>query len=86
MKPMLILTKNLVLEQELQQQLQHLSYEVFCSVELLEGKQTSEEYDNRHAATVSVELSSDHLKRNDRGFRDSRAIADFEIREMGLVT
>lgn len=36
MKPILILTKNLVLEQELQQRLQYLNYEVFCTVELFE--------------------------------------------------
>lgn len=52
---------------------------------MLEGEQASEEYDNRYAATVSLELSSNHLKRDNRGFRDSRAIANFEIREMGPV-
>ncbi|MGG5372424.1 winged helix-turn-helix domain-containing protein [Enterococcus sp. AZ196] len=35
MRPILILTKNLLIEQELQQQLQHLNYEVLCSVEML---------------------------------------------------
>lgn len=34
MRPILILTKNLMLEQELQLRLQHLNYEVFCSVKL----------------------------------------------------
>ena len=36
MRPILILTKNLVLEQDLQQQLQYLNYEVFCSVEVFD--------------------------------------------------
>ncbi|MFQ7234681.1 MAG: hypothetical protein ACLRPU_07405, partial [Enterococcus hulanensis] len=35
MRPILILTKNLLIEQQLQNQLQHLNYEVLCSVELL---------------------------------------------------
>ena len=35
MRPILILTKNLLIEQQLQSQLQHLNYEVLCSVELL---------------------------------------------------
>lgn len=35
MRPILILTKNLLTERELQEQLQHLNYEVFCSVNML---------------------------------------------------
>lgn len=42
MKSILILTKNLVLEQALQERLQHLSYEVFCSVQLFECLRTCE--------------------------------------------
>ncbi|MGG5332578.1 helix-turn-helix domain-containing protein [Enterococcus sp. AZ163] len=36
MRPILVLTKNLLTEQTLQEQLQHLNYEVFCSVAMLE--------------------------------------------------
>ncbi|MGG5372130.1 winged helix-turn-helix domain-containing protein [Enterococcus sp. AZ196] len=46
MRPILILTKNLVIEQELQQRLQHLNYEVFCSVELFDRLRISE-YDQK---------------------------------------
>ncbi|MBO1307125.1 winged helix-turn-helix domain-containing protein [Enterococcus sp. 669A] len=35
MRPLLILTKNLMVEQKLQEKLQHLNYEVFCSVTML---------------------------------------------------
>lgn len=35
MRPILVLTKNLLTEKELQEQLQHLNYEVFCSVNIL---------------------------------------------------
>lgn len=35
MRPILILTKNLLTEQKLQEELQHLNYEVFCSASML---------------------------------------------------
>lgn len=35
MRPILLLTKNLLIEQPMQEQLQYLNYEVFCSVELI---------------------------------------------------
>lgn len=35
MRPILILTKNLLTERKLQEQLQHLNYEVFCSVNIM---------------------------------------------------
>lgn len=35
MRPILILTKNLLAEQKLQEDLQHLNYEVFCSINML---------------------------------------------------
>lgn len=41
MRPILILTKNLLTEQKLQEQLQHLNYEVFCSVTLLSQLRSS---------------------------------------------
>lgn len=34
MLPILILTKNLVVERHLQENLQYLNYEVFCSVKI----------------------------------------------------
>lgn len=43
-RPILILTKNLLVEQNLQKQLQYLSYEVFCSVELFERLMAREHY------------------------------------------
>lgn len=39
MRPILILTKNLLIEQSLQEQLQHLNYEVFCSTSILKQLQ-----------------------------------------------
>ncbi|MGL9749185.1 winged helix-turn-helix domain-containing protein [Enterococcus sp. DIV0170] len=45
MSPILILTKNLLVEQTLQEQLQYLSYEIFCSVELLNRLKVSDHYD-----------------------------------------
>ena len=76
MKPMLILTKNLVLEQELQQQLQHLSYEVFCSVELLECLKAS-----RHQKNTTTDTLQRYLL-NYQAIILSETIADSEIREL----
>lgn len=76
MKPILILTKNLVVEQELQQQLQYLNYEVFCSVELLECLKAS-----RH----QKDTRTDSLQRcllNYQAIILSETIADSEIREL----
>ena len=41
MCPLLILTKNLLIEQQMQEQLQYLNYEVFCSVKLVKKLKTS---------------------------------------------
>lgn len=76
MKPMLILTKNLVLEQELQQQLQHLNYEVFCSVELLECLKAS-----RHQKNTTTDTLQRYLL-NYQAIILSETIADSEIREL----
>lgn len=76
MKPILILTKNLVLEQELQKQLQYLNYEVFCSVELLEGLKASRR---------QTDTQNDTLQRyllNYQAIILSETIADSEIREL----
>ncbi|MFR3685766.1 MAG: helix-turn-helix domain-containing protein [Enterococcus sp.] len=76
MKPILILTKNLVLEQELQKQLQYLNYEVFSSVELLEGLKASRR---------QTDTQNDTLQRyllNYQAIILSETIADSEIREL----
>lgn len=41
MRPLLILTKNLLIEQPMQEQLQYLNYEVFCSVRLMKQLKAS---------------------------------------------
>ncbi|MGM0212661.1 helix-turn-helix domain-containing protein [Enterococcus sp. AZ109] len=41
MRPILILTKNLLVEQKLQEKLHHLDYEVFCSVNMIKQLQNS---------------------------------------------
>ncbi|MBO0457186.1 winged helix-turn-helix domain-containing protein [Enterococcus hulanensis] len=80
MRPILILTKNLLIEQQLQNQLQHLNYEVLCSVELL------------NQLKLSVQTMSDNAD-NQRSFQKnllinyqaiilSETISDNEIQEL----
>lgn len=76
MKPILILTKNLVIEQPLQQQLQHLNYEVFCSVDLLECLKSS---------VYQAEAKQEALKGYLLNYQEvilSETLADSEIREL----
>ena len=40
MRRILVLTKNILVEQTFQQQLQHLNYEVFCEEETIEHELT----------------------------------------------
>lgn len=76
MYPILILTKNLVLEQELQQRLQYLNYEVFCSVKLYARLSVSD----YHEGTQREEL--DQLLKNYQAVILSETISDNEIQEI----
>lgn len=58
MRPILILTKNLVIEQTLQQQLQYLNYEVFCSVELFDRLRTGASQDETPNGVLEQFLAS----------------------------
>lgn len=68
MRPILILTKNLLTEQKLQEQLQHLNYEVFCSVNLLNQLRSSP---NRT-----------HLLQSYQAIIFSETLTNLEIREL----
>lgn len=76
MYPILILTKNLVLEQELQQRLQYLNYEVFCSAKLYARLSVSD----YHEGTQMEEL--DQLLKNYQAVILSETISDNEIQEI----
>lgn len=58
MKTILILTKNLILEQELQERLQYLSYEVFCSVELFDRLRSWNRQDQTQMSWLEGYLSN----------------------------
>lgn len=62
MRPILILTKNLLAEQSFQNVLQSLNYEVFCSVELLkclENKEKALQISQGFQAIVFSEVLTD---------------------------
>ncbi|MGG5329576.1 helix-turn-helix domain-containing protein [Enterococcus sp. AZ163] len=68
MRPLLLLTKNLLIEQRMQEQLHYLNYEVFCSVELVKQLKTSL---NRLQTTQSYQ-----------GIIFSETLSDEEIRKL----
>ena len=71
MRPILILTKNLLTEQQLQKQLQHLNYEVFCSVTLLNQLRSNS---NRT-----------HIIQNYQAVIFSETLTNLEIRKLLVV-
>lgn len=81
MSAILVLTKNLLVEQTLQEQLQYLSYEVFCSVELFNLLKANDQYKERQ---------NDYLRQllaNYQAVVLSETISDSEIQTlMPLVT
>ncbi|MGM0216274.1 helix-turn-helix domain-containing protein [Enterococcus sp. AZ109] len=68
MRPILILTKNLLVEQPMQELLQYLNYEVFCSVEVL--KQLK-----RHPKRT-------HVLQNYQAIIFSETLTDEEVRSL----
>lgn len=67
MRPILLLTKNLLIEQPMQEQLQYLNYEVFCSVELTKQLKISphqQEMVQSYQAIIFSETLSDEEIRN----------------------
>lgn len=67
MRPILLLTKNLLIEQPMQEQLQYLNYEVFCSVELIKQLKSSPHHQKMvqsYQAIIFSETLSDEEIRN----------------------
>ena len=76
MRPILILTKNLVIEQLLQEQLQYLNYEVFCSVELFDRLRVGDSQEG----TPNEFL--EHLLANYQAIILSETLSDSEIQAL----
>lgn len=86
MRPMLLLTKNLLAEQPLQEQLQYLNFEVFCSVNVIKQLKTSpnrQQIIHYYQAIIFSETLTDEEIRNLLFFIDNREMT--LIRKFGHV-